>query len=113
MVNFIKTYAVKYWRFYLAGLFALIITNYITTIIPLKLRDAIDLMSTSTATFNDLKEILTEIIWLAISILLCRSLSRILIFIPGRRVEKDLRNDCFGHLLYCSHAFFVHKKQVI
>ena len=35
---FIKSYTFKYWRYYLFGLLFLVITNYLTTVIPLKLK---------------------------------------------------------------------------
>ncbi len=105
MYRFIKQFAFRYWPYYLAGLLALIATNFIATVIPLKIKTAIDLLIEK-QTFPLLKNMLIQIICLAIGLGITRTLSRLLIFFPGRFVEHDLRNTLFKHLLGLSQQFY-------
>ncbi len=109
MLEFIKRYTLKYWPYYLSGLVALIITNYIATVIPLKIQLAIDLL-VQKQPFMGIKQTLISIIGLAIILAISRTLSRVLIFIPGRKVEYDLRNDLFEHLLSLSASYYRSEK---
>ncbi|RAP29895.1 hypothetical protein DID78_02890 [Candidatus Marinamargulisbacteria bacterium SCGC AG-343-D04] len=105
MIRFIKKYALKYWIYYAAGFIALVLTNYISTVIPLKIKTAIDLLSQA-GEFSLIKGVLVQVIYLALILALTRTLSRLFIFYPGRFVEHDLRNDLFKHLLGLSASFY-------
>ena len=72
-------------------LVALITTNYLATIIPLKIKESIDFIQNKPL-FGSLSEIIISLIIFALILAGARALSPILIFIPGRRVEFDLRN---------------------
>ncbi len=109
MYRFIKNFALKYWVYYISGLLFLIITNYVSTIIPLKIKSVIDIMANE-STFNVVQPFLIDIIWLAITLAVTRTLSRILIFFPGRFVEYNLRNTLYKHLLGLSQSFFKKEK---
>jgi len=98
MLHFIRQYVVRYWLYYSAGFFALITTNYIATIIPLYIQNAVDLLANKDS-FNLIKPFLIKIIIFASILLVVRTLSRVLIFFPGRFVEYDLRDRLFSHLL--------------
>tara|TARA_B100000427_G_scaffold110561_1_gene91651 strand:+ start:1527 stop:3248 length:1722 start_codon:yes stop_codon:yes gene_type:complete len=109
MVHFIRQYVVRYWLYYSAGFFALIATNYIATIIPLYIQNAVDLLANK-ETFNLLKPFLIKIIIFASVLAVVRTLSRVLIFFPGRFVEYDLRDRLFSHLLGLSDTFYSKQK---
>ena len=105
MYRFIKTYTFPYWPYYLTGAIALTLTNYVATLIPLKIKDAIDLFEQS-GQIGLLLPLLKTVVGLAVVLIFVRTLSRVLIFIPGRKVEYDLRNDVFKHLLTLSASFY-------
>ena len=97
MLHFIRQYVLKYWLYYCAGFFALIATNYIATVIPLYIQNAVDLLANKES-FNVIKPFLIKIIMFASVLAIARTLSRVLIFFPGRFVEYDLRDHLFSHL---------------
>ena len=97
----------------LSGFIFLILTNYISTLIPLLFKDVIDSLDSNSTTASVIKPILISIVVYAVVLAATRTLSRILIFIAGRRVEYDLRNDLFHKLLCLSERFFEKKKLVI
>ncbi|MBI60531.1 hypothetical protein CL657_04875 [bacterium] len=109
MVHFIRQYVLKYWLYYSAGFFALIATNYIATIIPLYIQNAVDLLANKES-FNLIKPFLIKIIIFASVLAVVRTLSRVLIFFPGRFVEYDLRDRLFSHLLGLSDTFYSKQK---
>ncbi len=45
MYKFIQKYVYKYWVYYCFGLFFLVITNYLSTLIPLLFKDVFDLIT--------------------------------------------------------------------
>ncbi|MEC8677906.1 MAG: ABC transporter transmembrane domain-containing protein, partial [Candidatus Margulisiibacteriota bacterium] len=102
---FIKTYPFKYWSWYLAGLIALILTTFITTLIPIEIMQIIDSINTN-SDWLQLKPNVIRLISLAGALAIVRTLSRILIFTPGRYVEYDLRKTIHRHLLTLSPEFF-------
>lgn len=105
MWQFVKTYPSTYWRWYVIGFIALIITTLITTLIPLEIMKIIDLINEQ-STWAILKPHIITLVGLAIGLAVVRTLSRILIFTPGRYVEYDLRKQIHAHLLTLPPAFF-------
>ena len=105
MLSFIKQYPLRYWPWYLLGLIALIFTTFITTLIPIEIMKIIDAINQKKEWFM-LKGNVIRLILFAISLAIVRTLSRILIFTPGRYVEYDLRKKIHAHLLTLSPAFF-------
>lgn len=105
MLQFLKTYPSRYWRYYLGGLLALIVTNYVAALIPRKIEAAIDLLGP-----NETSEQILEYVWiiaiLSLVLFVVRSISRILIFYPGRFVEFDLRNDLYKKLISLDQGFY-------
>ena len=105
MWQFIKTYPTKYWKWYLLGLIALIVTTYITTLIPLEIKTIVDFISQK-ASWDTLKIHVLRLIGLAAILAIVRTFSRVLIFTPGRYVEYDLRKVIHAHLLTLPPSFF-------
>ena len=110
MYKFIQKYVYKYWIYYCFGLFFLVITNYLSTLIPLLFKDVLDLITVKTTSLSDIKTILLSIVLYAVVLAFTRTLSRVLIFIAGRRVEYDLRNDLYHKFLTLSERYFRKEK---
>ncbi|NQY73178.1 MAG: hypothetical protein HRT90_00280 [Candidatus Margulisbacteria bacterium] len=104
MISFIRTYTLRYWKWYFAGMITLVITAFVTVLNPLKIKDAIDLIQMEGTV--SLQSIVLSIIGLAIILMISRTLSRIFIFTPGRYVEYDLRNDLYRHLMTLSKDYY-------
>jgi ATP-binding cassette subfamily B multidrug efflux pump len=105
MWAFIKHYPLRYWKWYLIGLITLVITNFITTLIPIEMMRIIDAINQSQP-WTALKPMILTLIGLASGLAVVRTLSRILIFTPGRYVEYDLRKKIHSHLLTLPPSFF-------
>ncbi len=109
MLQFIRRYVLVYWPYYCAGFFALIATNYVATVIPLYIQEAVDLLADK-GDFDYIQPFLLKIIGFACLLAIVRTLSRVLIFFPGRFVEYDLRDTLFTHLLGLSDTFYQKQK---
>ncbi len=109
MLQFIRRYVLVYWPYYCAGFFALIATNYVATVIPLYIQEAVDLLADK-GDFDYIQPFLLKIIGFACLLAIVRTLSRVLIFFPGRFVEYDLRDSLFSHLLGLSETFYQKQK---
>lgn len=107
MWSFIKQYPAKYWRWYLLGIGALVITTWVTTMIPLQIMAIIDAIHQDSS-WSQLKSHVGWLVALAVALAMFRTLSRILIFRPGRYVEYDLRRAIHAHLITLPPDFFRH-----
>ena len=105
MWNFIKRYPLRYWKWYIVGLFTLVLTTFITTLIPIEIMRIIDAINNG-SDWLTLKPMVIRLIALAAGLAIVRTLSRILIFTPGRYVEYDLRKHIHSHLLTLPPSFF-------
>lgn len=93
-----RLYAAPQWRYYLTGTIALILTNIIVLEIPLLAKRIIDGMATK-QTLEQFTLVSLGIIGLGFTQVIIRTLSRILIFWPGRTLEAALKSDVFLSLL--------------
>ena len=107
IVRLLREYAWRYRWSYLAGGFFLWVTNYITVSIPLQIGHAIDALRSG----QDLTRFVGLIAVMGVSVIIVRSLSRVLIFNPGRHVEYHLRKDLFAHLLRLQPSFYATSKR--
>ncbi len=106
MWQFIKQYPSKYWPYYVIGIISLILTNIALVSIPLQIRNAIDQFVQQQNHVHAIQHTLLILIGLAIALLIFRTLSRVMFFIPGRNVEFNIRNDLYTHLLKCPSRLF-------
>jgi ATP-binding cassette subfamily B protein len=107
IIRLLKEYA---WRFrwsYLAGAVFLWVTNYLTVSIPGQIGHAIDALRAD----SPLGHYVAAIAVMGVAVIAVRSLSRILIFNPGRHLEYHLRKDLFAHLLRLQPSFFATHKR--
>ncbi len=84
----------------------LLASNWLAVSIPQKVGTSIDLLKDSLlenqTQFNTLVAL---IIFLALAMMVTRTLSRILFFNPGRAIERDLKNEAFAKLTRLQRGF--------
>ncbi|MFV2071320.1 MAG: ABC transporter ATP-binding protein [Thermoanaerobaculales bacterium] len=102
VLRLMREYAWRYRRSYLAGVVCLWLTNYIAVSIPGQIGSAIDAMRGG----QPLGGFVSAIALMGVSVILVRSLSRVLIFNPGRHLEYHLRKDLFSRLLRLQPEFY-------
>lgn len=88
--------------YYFWGIVCLVITVVATTTIPLLIREAVSTLNTASdggqLTTNARHELIVAavvVVTLGLGLAVFRTLSRILIFIPGRRTEEKVRQRCY------------------
>jgi len=98
------------WRYrwsYLAGAAFLWLTNYLSVSIPGEIGRAIDALRDASSVGRHVAAIAV----MGIAVIGVRTLSRILIFNPGRHVEYNLRADLFAKLLRLQPEFYARHKR--
>ena len=103
----LRRYAWPYRWWYLSGALFLWLTNYLAVSIPLEIGGAIDAFRSGTS----LRRYVVAIAVMGVLVIIVRSLSRILIFNPGRHVEYQLRADIFAKLLRLQPEFYMAHKR--
>lgn len=112
--GFARRYAAPLWPWYAAGFIALAATNLITLEIPLLAKDVVNAVNQMTAQQSAnpdpmaLSKIALLIMALGLLQIFIRSLSRILVFWPGRTIEANSRTDAFRHLLRLPQKALMH-----
>jgi ATP-binding cassette subfamily B protein len=107
LVRLLRDYAWRYRWSYLAGLLFLWLTNYLTVLIPIEIGRAVDALRSTMPLGGHVGAIAV----MGVVIIGVRTLSRILIFNPGRHLEYHLRQDLFARLLRHQPSFYsLHKR---
>jgi len=107
ILRLLRDYAWRYRWSYLAGALFLWVTNYLSVNIPGQIGHAIDALRAGTP----LGRYVAAITAMGIAVIVVRSLSRVLIFNPGRHLEYNLRRDLFAHLLRLQPSFYATRKR--
>jgi len=89
------------------GIFSLAIVDFLQLCIPLIIKWAVDDLTIGKATPQRLLEYAGWIVLLAVGIGCFRYLWRLSLMTPTRRIEEDLRNRMFRHILSLSEDFFM------
>ncbi len=105
-VAFSKRFAYPLWPWYLAGTCALALTNIITLEIPLFAKDIINSIA-DLAERDRLTRLALIIIGLGCLQMIIRTLSRVLLFWPGRALESNAKQYYFDRLLKLPQSFYV------
>ncbi len=100
-----KRFALPHWHWYASGAFFLLGTTWITISIPKFSKTVVNELLGPKAGDTVLQLILL-IIGLGITQIIIRSLSRLLLFWPGRKIESEIKNFYFDHFLDLPLAFF-------
>ncbi|MEW6500251.1 MAG: ABC transporter ATP-binding protein [Thermodesulfobacteriota bacterium] len=90
------------------GLVALIGVDFLQLVVPRLTKQAVDGLTAGTASGPFLPGLAAAIVALALCIAVCRFIWRALILGFSRLVERDLREQLFGHLLTLDRTFFGH-----
>jgi len=98
-------YAWRYRYSYAAGALFLALTNWLTVSIPGEIGAAVDALA-QTPGDGALAGHVAAVGLMGIAVIGVRTLSRILIFNPGRHLEYHLREDLFGCLLRQQPSFY-------
>lgn len=101
----LKPYLLKYKYLYILGFLATIVSNISGIIVPLIIRNAIDSLSKNVQTIEIIKTSLL-IVFISIIAGVCLFLTRRTIIVASRKIEYDLRNDFFAHLLKLDLKYF-------
>ncbi len=109
-LKFLFGYLKQYKFSYIAGIFFIILTNWISVTIPEYLKLSVDLITEISSNIQDNKGLLFQylliMLLLAISIIFVRSLSRIFFFNPGRAIEYKVKNDLFKKLTLLQKDYY-------
>ncbi|EDM24839.1 ABC-type multidrug/protein/lipid transport system, ATPase component [Lentisphaera araneosa HTCC2155] len=102
--RFLKEYPPKKLSIYFWGILCLIVTIVIHSSIPLitgRLISALEdqAFPLNTATKDELSHVATYLLLAAVGLIIFRTLSRVLIFIPGRQIESEVRESMYQSLL--------------
>ncbi len=93
-------------RLLAAGAAFLAVTLWMSLAIPRYLKEAIDLLAADQSGSAFFAKVWL-ILGFAVAMVLTRTVSRLLFFIPGRRVEFDLKNRLLAHLLGQDREYFL------
>jgi ATP-binding cassette subfamily B protein len=107
LARLLRHYAWRYrWSYLVGGVF-LWITNYLSVSIPGEIGRAIDALRID----EPLGSHVAAIAVMGIGVICVRTLSRILIFNPGRHLEYQLREDLFARLMRLQPSFYADHKR--
>lgn len=102
IIRLLRTYSSRYVGWYISGGLFLWLTNYLAVSIPLEIGQAIDALRAGTS----LGRYVVSIALMGAAVIVVRTLSRILIFNPGRYQEYLIRRDVFAKLMRLQPAFY-------
>ncbi len=103
--RFLDRYAKRYVGVYALGLAFLVATNALTVAIPDLIKQVFDALGSGAGRAE--VDVFARWIGLAaVSVIVVRTLSRVLFFNPGRTIEFRVRNDMLRGLLSMSTSFF-------
>ncbi len=101
LFSYVQPYLPAVWQ----GIGALLVVNLLSVYIPLLIRDGIDRLRINFS-YTEISHLAMLIIFLASIAWAARMVSRLLIFGVGRRVQADLKQRIFDHLLKMDVAYF-------
>ncbi len=101
LFSYAQSYLPAIWQ----GIGALLVVNLLSVYIPLLIRDGIDRLRLNFS-YRDIVQLVLFVVFLASIAWVARMASRLLIFGVGRRVQADLKQRIFDHLLRMDIAYF-------
>jgi len=105
-MKFISRYVSRHWWQYILGLIALFAVDFVNTYIPEFTGRITDGLESQTIGMDGIWELIIKILVMGIIIAVGRFGWRYYIFGASRSIEKELRNDMFGHLEKLSMRYF-------
>jgi len=107
---FILSYVRKHIKGIILGIILLILVDFIQIIIPGIVQRTIDLLGEEYFSQELVLKYTLYILLLAFSMIIIRFFWRLCIMGSARKIEKEIREDMFKHLLSLSFSFFNRKK---
>lgn len=104
--KFFRKYVSSYWLWFAVGIACLIGTNWLAVQIPLQLGIAIDAIRANQSSSDVVKNAVYLIALMGFSVIIIRTLSRVLFFTPGRLLEFEIKNSLFANLLRQQPSFY-------
>jgi len=104
--KYFNKYYLKYGLYFFFGIVALILVNYYQLEIPEIIGEIVDGLEYATLTKEVLFELSKRIFLVAFIVFAGRFVWRICIFGNGIRIESDIRNEMFSHMLKLSQEKF-------
>lgn len=104
VLRFARRYLTPYLPWYVGGVLALGLTNWIAVTIPLVTGEAVDAIRAG----DPGGVVVDKAIWiglLGLAVIVARTLSRIAFFTPGRLAEASVKTELFGRLLKQQPSF--------
>ncbi len=99
-------YVRRYRRAYIAGILMLLVTSGGMLVIPQFIRVAVDMIAAGDIVLREVAALMGGLIGVAVVIGVARFGWRYFIHGASRRIEKELRDRLFGHLLTLSSTFY-------
>lgn len=104
--EYARRFALPMWGWYLGGFVLLAAVNLVNLQIPQLAKRVINDL-TAGKDLSDSRTVALAIVGLGLLMIVIRSLSRIVIFWPGRRLETETKSVLFGRLLRVTERFFL------
>lgn len=109
--RFLYRYARQNIPQYALGGVMLFATNYVLVRIPAIIGEALNVLEIGgSQALHDSQNLAIELVVLGLTVMVVRTLSRVLFFNPGRDIEYRLGVDIFGHLLSLQRPFYMRHK---
>ncbi|MBQ8137593.1 MAG: ABC transporter ATP-binding protein, partial [Clostridia bacterium] len=105
-LKLIGTYVKKHIWQYIFGIAALFIVDRVNTLIPLLTGEITDGLAGGTLDMNGVWQIVLRMLLMGLTIAIGRFCWRFFLFGASRSIEKEMRNDLFGHLETLSMRYF-------
>ncbi len=105
-MKFIRRYVSRHWWQYILGLIALFAVDFVNTYIPEYTGRITDGLESQTIGMDGIWQLIGKILLMGVIIAVGRFGWRFFIFGASRSIEKELRNDMFGHLEKLSMRYF-------
>ncbi|MGI9255775.1 MAG: ABC transporter ATP-binding protein [Salinispira sp.] len=99
-------YMKPYRLWYLGGFLGLFITNGFQLLIPLFIKQSIDLISSGNFELSDILTIVLYMVAASLGVGIGRLSWRYFIGTPARRIERSIRRDLFSHLMTLDADFY-------
>lgn len=106
-LNFLLRYTHRYRWWYAGGIVFLALTIWASVTIPEYIQKSIDAIALGRVdSSGDFYQYVGLILLLALGLMVVRSLSRVLFFVPGRLVERQLKGELFRKLSTFGKAYY-------
>ena len=111
-LRFAGRYVLRHWWQYALGILALYIVDQVNVYVPEYTGDIIDGLTNKTLTLDGAMDIVWMILGMGAAIAIGRFCWRFFIFGAARSIEKEIRQDMYGHLSTLSMRYYNQHKTV-